>query len=177
MRIARRRRPRGLTLVELMAALATLTMVLGVCASLVAMLLKFAASGRDHARDEAAVARFARLFREDVRGADDVYLEPTSGPATRLELSTGGEYIVAYVGTRTGVVRTEGTRSEMLKSESIHLPTKTVLRFERQSIAGGEVISAVLTRKARSPGGAKPHDFRIDASFNAHSRFSPKGAT
>lgn len=176
MRASPGRRSRGLTLVELMAAFATLTLVLGVCAALITMLLKLSGTSRDHIADEIALARIARLFREDVRLASKCDMTSTRQPARRITLSTG-PFVVEYALSRTGLTRTMQRDDEPLKYELLRLPpTASAMRFERQSADGADMIGLVLTRQAKSKGGAISHEFRIEAAAGASGRFQTRGA-
>ncbi len=175
--IANRRnvaRRRGLTLVELLAAFSTLTIVLAMCVALMTMLLKLSVSGRDGLANDVAIARLARLFREDVRWAREVRRVDEGKPSQRIALISN-EMAVEYSANGDRLERIEWDGDELVQQERLTLPKSSSPRFERRTDSERGVVVLVLDRAAKSPGVAKVREFRIEATTGAAHRFEAGG--
>ena len=169
------RRRRGITLVELMAAMTTLTIILAVCAALMTMLMRLDGSGRDHVANEATLARLARAFRADVREADRVEPLAAGKPSNGLSLADGASHSVEYAIVKGAVVRREWWDDVVVAQERFTLPASASPRFERLPGDGPAILALVLDRRsAKAVGEAATHPYRIEAASGAARRFSAK---
>ena len=175
--IASQSRPksrRGITLVELLAAMATLTIVLGLAVALITMLLKLSASGQDGMANDLALARVSRLFREDVRAAGEVRQVAAGTPSKRLSL-VSGESSVEYWANGDRIDRSEWEAGELVKQERLTLLPSSSPRFERRTEPGRTVVVLVIDRSAKTPGGSKLREYRVEATAGASLRFESGG--
>jgi hypothetical protein len=172
--IPRPNQRRGVTLVELLAAMATMTIIMGVGAALLTMLLKLSDSGHEHAEGQAALARAARTFREDVRNASEVSGCEAGKASDRLVL-TSGDWGVAYSVAKTGLVRVEWIADVVLEQET--MPMSGPSRFERPDEPGPPVVTLLLERADRAGARTPAKPLRIDAALGASTRFRTSGGT
>ncbi len=167
---------RGFSLVEMLAVMATLSLVLGLCVALLEMLLRLNASGREHIENEAAIARMSRVFREDVRDAGEIARCPLGGQSTALSLVVPGGDLVEYQVIKDALVRKEWRRDEILAQERFRLPASSYGRFERHGENEQAVVSLVIDRRSKQgPVDANAHTFRIEATPGATRRFDEQG--
>ncbi len=172
------RRRNGLTLVEIVAAMATMTMVLGVSIALLTVLFKLSDSGRKHAADEFAIARAARLFRQDLRSADSIETRPSGKPSPSLTLQLDEGLMIEYLAERDGLLRIESCDGAIVEQEHLSLPDWSSPRFERRNENGLTFVTFVFDRR---PSKTSPklanREFRIEATVGADSRFDQTGGT
>lgn len=169
-------RRRGVTLVELLAAMTTLTIILGLGAALLTMLLKLTDSGHEHAEAEAAVARVARLFREDVRNAEEVSGCEPGKASGRIRL-TSGDWGVEYSASKTALLRVEWIADVLLEQERVTLPVSEPPRFERPGEGPPAMVALVLERSKRKEASPAAKPLRIEAALGASRRFRSEGGT
>jgi prepilin-type N-terminal cleavage/methylation domain-containing protein len=168
----------GFTMVEVMASLAALTIVMGVCAALITMLFNLSDSGEKHAAQELAIARAARTFRHDVHVADAVETRPSGKPSTVLSLLLKDGSSIEYTAERGSIVRVETDGVMIVTQDRLFLPEKSSPRFERHKEGDRIFLTLVFDRR-----GAKTDDphavrsFRVDAALGADSRFDRDGGT
>lgn len=95
----RRERPRGYTLIEMVLVVGAVSLVLGLCATVLSAVFKVDRSGRNAVADATTIARLARQFRQDVRAAGTARVAGAKPPAgAGLDLvGTGGASIVYRV--------------------------------------------------------------------------------
>ena len=94
---ARRRRfPRGYSLVEMVLVIGGLSIILGLCGSLLHTLLRLDRSGRESINDSTTLGRLARQFRRDVRSSHAA----KPGDPGSLELTRPDGPSVSYQGRR-----------------------------------------------------------------------------
>lgn len=168
----RHRERRGVSLVEIMAAMTVLTVVLGLTVALLEMLLRLNTAGGEHAAHEATIARLGRAFRRDVRDADLVSRCDEGGTSGTLTLGHSGRApIVEYQIRKAEVVRVEWDGDEIVKQERYALPLNSAPRFERPVPKDRHVLALVVNRRARKTETGVVHPMRIEASLGAARRF------
>jgi type II secretory pathway component PulJ len=171
MRPGRTRNRAGFSIVEAMAAMTVITIVMGVCLALVTMLLKLPDAAHQHATDEAARSRVARLFREDVRAASRVV---SKDQGKRLSLRSGDGVSVEYAASGEGLSRVAWLGDQVAKEERLPLPPRSAARFEFRD----GVVALLLDRRAvRGDDSAKSRVLRVEAAVGASLRFRPRGET
>lgn len=169
-------RRNGLTLVEIMAALTALTMVLGIAAALISLLFKLSDSGQKHSADEMAMARLARIFRQDARSADFLETRPSGQPSPSITFYEIDGSTIEYLGERDGILRVVSLGGTMVEQERLALPDAAVPRFERRDDDGRTLVILAFhrgTSKTNSKLANKA--FRIEAMLGANTRFDPAG--
>ena len=177
--IARNRKPqRGYSLVEMLAVMATMTLVLGLCVALLEMILKLHSSGMQHIENEAAIARMARVFRNDVRSATEVTRCAIGKNSTTLGLSIGGESVIEYQVIKDSLLRSEWREDELVGQEQFRLPKTSSARFEHRESGGLDRVALVLERRGKTgQGEARSRPFQVEATRGANFRFELAGET
>ena len=165
------RKRQGVTLVEMMAAMATLTIVLALCAAMVMMLLRVSTSGGDHMADEAVIARAARLFRADVREAVAFRAGGPEDAASDLALDFGDGSGVDYAIARDSLIRVVHAGDFPITQDVIDLPKGSSPRFAVGAPDLRGHMGLLLNRSARSPAGAIVREMRIEAILGSNHRF------
>ena len=166
-----RPKPRGVTLVELMAAMATLTIVLALCAALVMMLLRVSTSGGDHMAEEAVIARAARLFRADVREAVAFRAGGPEDAASDLALDFGDGSGVEYAIASDSLIRVVHAGDFPITRDVLDLPKGSSPRFAVDVPDPRGLVRLLLNRSARSQGKAIVREMRIEAVLGSNHRF------
>lgn len=168
MRVPLGRRPAGWALIECLVLISVLTILLGLGAGTIRLLMKLDRAGRA-ARDQAAdIERLADDFREDAHAA-------SANPATigdRMTLDLLGGRTAEYASRPTTIVRTIRQGDKVRRVESYRRPLKSTIRYE--VAAGGPGPIAIL-RIDREPGAEASsiyRDYRIEAELGKHGRFS-----
>ncbi|MDB5351530.1 MAG: hypothetical protein JWN86_2777 [Planctomycetota bacterium] len=170
---------RGYTLVEMLAVMATLTLILGLCVALMELLLKLNTSGKDHVETEARLSRSARIFRDDVHEAGEIKrCEPGTSSTTIELVRPDHDRVVEYQWIKNDLVRNEWSAGEIVKRERFPLPAQASAHFEHRSDGGRSVAAYVVHRRGKQASGpAVDHAFRIEAMVGAAFRFDvPEGA-
>jgi prepilin-type N-terminal cleavage/methylation domain-containing protein len=167
---------RGFTLVEVMASLAALTMVLGVCVALVTMLYRLSDSGEKHAAQELAIARAARVFRRDVNAADRVETRLSGKPSDTITLLLKDGSSIEYTAEREAIVRVETVGTTIVSQDRLFLPEKAMPRFELHNDGDREFLSLAFNRRgAKTDAPLAIRNFRVDAVLGSDSRFDRSG--
>ncbi len=123
--------PRGVTLVETLAAMTILLIVAGVAAALIESLHVIERGGREHADREAAIARVAHVFRGDVRRF------PSAAVDNGLILADAdsGRFLLYRI-YEDRVARSEWQGLVRISQDSFPLPPRSSPRFERADDEG-----------------------------------------
>ena len=155
-------RQRGFSLVELLATITVLTILLGLCAGLIRVLLKLDQSGRDAMVASADAARLARDFRTDAhQGTGST--PPTPAP-DRIGWTTTEDARVSYQIRPHDILREATRAGKVVRRELYRLPSRATARFEATTAAGPVLLSIVMDREAHPASGFAAAD-RIDAEF------------
>jgi hypothetical protein len=172
MTIPHRQPRRGFTLVEILAAMAALMFVTGVCVALITVLVNLSDSSERHAGLELAIAKAARAFREDVRSADAADLRAKDGELACVAwLSVNGSTVEYSVGSDS-VYRVETIDDTVVAHEQFQLPEKSFPRFERFEIDGKVFLALVFDRRGgKTQSKAAIRLFRIEAALGEDTRF------
>ena len=140
---ARRATRRGFTLMEMVLVIGSVTVVLGICGSLLHMLLRLDRSGRESLGDTVTLTRLARQFRQDVRAARGVDL----GKDQQLELTRGDGPPIIYHLDKDRLLREERNGDDVRRREAYSLTRLGPLRFE----SDGSWIRLILSRRPEHP--------------------------
>ncbi len=139
---ARRTTRRGSTLVEMMVTIAVLTVLLGLTAGLIRLLLRLDQAGRDALAVATDAARLAADW------ADDAHRAPATPPliaGDRLTFARGDAERIEYTIRPRDLLR-EVRRGDKVRRETYRLPPHASARFETTTEAGHPVASIVIRR-------------------------------
>jgi prepilin-type N-terminal cleavage/methylation domain-containing protein len=171
---------RGFTLIEVVLGVGAVSIVLGLCAGLLHVLLRLDRTGRAHLVETATVGRLARQFRQDVHAA--AVTKPDrddGGPAATLELtpnSPDGRRVV-YAASPSAVVRTQHRGAVVERRETYALPSCRDPRFLVHAAEGKVWASLRLPRDVEGVAGTGPkrprHALQIDALAGRDHRLTP----
>jgi type II secretory pathway component PulJ len=157
---------RGFTIVEVLLVVGAVSLVLGLCAGLLHVLLRLDRTGRAHLVETTTVGRLARQFRQDVHAATRAKpVAGADGPLSNLELAFPEDRIVAYEAREHALVRTQNHGAEVERRETYTLPFRREPRFLVRDDEGKVWVSLRLPRGAESDTGPKSlrHDLQIEA--------------
>jgi prepilin-type N-terminal cleavage/methylation domain-containing protein len=173
-----RRFPRGFTLVEVLLAMGALTIVLGLCAGLLHVLLRLDRTGRDYVTETASVGRLARQFRTDVHAASESRaLDPDQTQPARLKLTLPDDRTIVYEARPRIFRRTERRRGAVERQETYSLPFCRAGQFVVKRDQGRLWVQLRLCRGAEPAGrggaGILRHDLQIDALAGKDTRAEP----
>jgi hypothetical protein len=163
-----RRAPRGVSITEIVFVIASLSILLGLCAGLLHAVLRLDRSGRSHLVETATIGRLARQFRQDVHAASrakPVGGEAADGPAPGLELTLPEDRTVAYEASATALVRTQRKGPAVERREAYSIPFCRDPRFLVRGSDGAVWTSLELPRSTVP--GAGPGDFRHHLQVDA----------
>ena len=123
------RKHRGFSLIEMLVVITVSAALLGICTSILHLLMRSERAGRDHLHQATSAARLARQFRNDVHAA---ITPPAPGdaarPGWRFELAPGQTVVYRIEPGR--VDRTEWERQKLRRQESYDLPAGDTARIE-----------------------------------------------
>ena len=157
----RRAYPAGVSLIEMVLLIASITVILSACGTFLHLLMKLDRAGRDAMRDSNSVARLARQFRGDVRAAAAAkVVEPEADRPGRLELTTEGRPTVTYRVESGSLLRTESDGAKVYRREAYLVEHLDPPRFE--SVAGGRLV-LTLPRRADAAGPTLRPGYRVEA--------------
>ncbi len=123
-----RSRHRGFSLIELMVVVTVVTVLLGLCAGMIHLLLKLDHAGRYSSELAADLTRLAHDFRLDAHEATP--LDPTSSPLDSLKLPLGGGRTVEYQVRPGDIVRTLREGGKVRHHDLYRRPARSTVHFE-----------------------------------------------
>jgi len=168
-------RRRGLTLIELLVAMAGTSVILGMAVALVYTLLGADRAARQRMHVGESLARLAEQFRSDVHAAKAVAPVAPAGaarPSPGWQLPLDGGRSVRY-GLRQGkLIRSEHAGGKAVRQESFALPEGATISIE-QDVAG----RPATVRLAIEPEGGPARKWRgpaihVDAVLGRDHRFT-----
>jgi len=158
---SRRLRLAGVSLIEMVLIIASITVVLSVCGTFLHLLVKLDRGGRNAMRDTQAVARLAQQFRGDVRAASAAkVVAPDEKSPGRLELTTEGRPTVTYPVESGSLLRTESDGAKVHRREAYLVENLASPRFERLS---DDRLVLTMPRKADAAGPSLRPGYRVEA--------------
>ncbi len=142
-----RRRPTGFSLVELMTTIAVLTILLGMCAGLIRILLKLDHAGRDAMDVENDQVRLARTLRDEAHRSTSP--TPRLIQADRLTLILPDNQTVEYTVRPHDLLREVRQGEKVRQRELYRTPPRATVRFEAATEAGRSVVSLLVSPSNR----------------------------
>jgi type II secretory pathway component PulJ len=144
--IARSRPPlRGVTLIEMLVVMTGVSVLLGLCAVTIQLLMRVGSDAQARRSASASLGRLAEQFREDVHGCDDAQLQPSAG----VRLSRGPRAAITYTARNGRVERVESTGGQASRHEMYVLGRGISSVFERRDDGPRRFLALVVSRKAR----------------------------
>lgn len=163
---------RGFSLVELLATITVLTILLGLCAGLIRVLLKLDQSSRDALAVAADSNRLARDFRDDAHSATSS--PPPKPSSDRLTWTTADDSEVVYTVRPRDLLREVSRAGKVQHRELYRRPARSSVQFEANLEGTVSLISIVIHREANPNGTSAAGDDRIDAEFGRIHRLTAR---
>jgi type II secretory pathway pseudopilin PulG len=167
---------RGLSLIEMVAALGSIAILAGLGVTLIHSLLRVERSERASLAQQNNLARLSREFRQDVRGAHAT--EPAGDGAETLAsilLKSSDQETVEYRIKGESIVRTRRHAEKIVRTETFKLPSVGTARLTVSGSSGQTVVSLLVDRKAGKRGEGDSREFRVDARLGRDRRFVGAG--
>lgn len=136
---------RGVTLIELLVVISGVSVLLGLCAVTIQLLMRVSSDAQARRSHAAALGRLAEQFREDVRGCDDAQPRPSAG----LRLTRGPRVVIDYQARDGRVDRIESVAGQASRHESFALGRHTSAAFERRDDGPRRFLALVVSHDAR----------------------------
>jgi hypothetical protein len=156
--IARNRATRyGVSLIEMLVVMSGLSVVLGLCALTIQLLMRVSADAQGRRSTSAALGRLAEQFREDVHGCDDVQIRPSA----ELRLSRGPRVAITYTARDGSLKRVESTAGQTSRHETYALERGSSLVFQRRDDGPRRFLVLVVSHGPRPGRPDPPHPVEI----------------
>jgi hypothetical protein len=158
-------------MIEVILVISSVSMVLGLCAGLLHVLLRLDRAGRAAAVEAATVGRLSRQFRRDVHAAVAARAEAEGGVAAlNLDLPEGRS--VVYRSRTHALERTERRGEAVDRRETYQIPTCRDPRFDVREEDGRTWVGVRLMRGDEGRPGALRPDLAIVADAGRDVRLS-----
>jgi type II secretory pathway pseudopilin PulG len=141
------KRRRGFSLIEMVMLITVASIVLGLCAVTLQLLIKVDRSGRSHIAGLAREAHLARIFRADVRAARGA----TSAAPNTLMLELDDDDRVEYRLEGKEVLRVERVRDAIRNQDAFPLPRGGSARFDVEPLESLSVVRLIIARAPAAP--------------------------
>ena len=166
-----RRRP-GYALIELLVLITAMTVMLGLCAGMIHLLLKLDRVGLTASDEAADMARLGHDFRADAHAA------PPEGPRTKTDdkftLTIAPGQAVDYEIRPGDILRTARDGDKVRRRETYRRPERSSVRFELTT-DGPSPIASLIIAGERGENESRPgREFRIDAAIGLDRRHAPR---
>ncbi len=145
---------RGVTLIEMLVVMTGLSVILGLCAMTIQLLLRVSSDAQSRRSHSAALGRLAEQFREDVHSCDEAQL----GPAAGLRLTRGRQVAITYEARGGWVDRVESSEGGVSRREAYGLGRGGSAVFGRRDDGPRRFLALVTSHGAR-PGRPDPPHF------------------
>lgn len=163
---------RGYSLLEMLVVMAGMSMVLGVCVSLIFTLLRMDRTGRALMAEGNVTARLSRDLRRDVRAAHDVALAShAAAPARQAVLRLTGPRRVEYRVEPSQVIRTLSESGAVQSREVYRLKHTGQTHFELDRAPPSTVVRLVLETGAGAAGSAAQAPWIVESVVGRDGRF------
>ncbi len=133
---------RGFTLIEMLVVITGVSVLLGVCAVTIQLLMRVSSDAQARRSASVALGRLAEQFREDVHGSDDAQIPPSGG----LRLSRRPGVTITYTAREGRVERVEAAGSQASRYETYALGKGGSAAFRRRDDGPRRFLSLVVSR-------------------------------
>jgi prepilin-type N-terminal cleavage/methylation domain-containing protein len=154
---------RGWTLIEVVAAIAVGSVIMGLGIALLHLLLRLDRETREDLRARAALARLAEQFRDDAHGAVGPASTPPHPGPWRFPLR--GDRVAEYVQEADGLTRVERAGNEDQRRESYRLPAGTAVSVEVEESKSGRMAVLRIVPGDKEPREPAAYSVRIEAAL------------
>jgi hypothetical protein len=140
------RRPRGITIIEILIVVTCVAIALGLCAVTIQLLLRLAKDGQARYNSQAGLERLARQLRGDAHAAAQAQVDgAVDGKAAVLSLALAPKHSVSYEPRKSAVMRVESRDGSIVRRELYALPSLAAIHFEKRAEAGRQFVALVAT--------------------------------
>jgi hypothetical protein len=143
---------RGITIIEVLIVVTSVTIMLGLCAVSIQLLMRLNGDGVSRYGAAVAIERLARQIRDDAHSSESGQLDvdpKAEGKPAILSLTLMPAHSVAYQSQFSAVVRIETAAGKVVRRESYALPAGGAARFSLREEGPSKLVALVVTR---SPG-------------------------
>ncbi len=165
-----RSRRRGYALIEVVLVVTITTVMLGLCAGMIHLLMKLDRSGRSTANEAADLARLARDFRADAHASAPV--DPSSRSDEKLTLTLDQGRSVEYLVRPADMLRTLREGTKVRRYETYRTPARSRVRMEISGDGPGSFATLVIDRPADGQDDSLYRDYRIEAELGKDRRLA-----
>jgi hypothetical protein len=144
-----RRARRGITIIEVLIVVTAVTMMLGLCAVSIQLLMRLSGDGVSRYGAAVALERLSRQIRDDAHSSDSGQIDvdrKADGKPWSLLLTLAPDHSVAYQSQEGAVVRTESAAGKVVRRESFALPASGAARFLLREEGPSRLVALVVTR-------------------------------
>ncbi len=141
-----RGRPRGVTLIEMMVVVSVLSVLIGLCAVTIQLLMKVGADAHSRREAASALGRLAEQFRADAHAAESAEIRPPSG----LRLMANRGTVIEYAARDGRVTRTQTGAGPTPRHETFDLGPDGTLAFDRRDEEGRPFLALIVGKKSRA---------------------------
>ena len=168
----RSRRPRGgYTLIEMVMVIGAVSIIIGLCASVLSGLFRIERAGRDSMADARTLARLARQFRQDVRAAAQAKTT-TAKEGGGLSLTGADGAATLYLLDYGRLVREDRRGDQLQARESYAAERLGPISFGVE----GRRVWAVLARRTEGKPALHRPEVRVEAALGKdHALTEPTG--
>jgi hypothetical protein len=138
----------GYSLIEVVLVVGAVSIVIGLCGTLLHGLLRLDRAGRSFVSDTSVMARLAHQFRDDVRSAGAV---KSTATGAAIELTLADDMVVQYQVEGGRLLRLERRKETEKRRESYAVERLGPVAF----VASGRTVGLIL---GRHPSGARGPD-------------------
>ena len=166
----RRSRParRGITIIEVLIVVTTVTMMLGLCAVSIQLLMRLNGDAVSRYATAVALERLARQIRDDAHSSESGQIDTearTQGTTASLRLTIKPDRTVVYQAEDRAVVRTESAAGTVLRRESYSLLSGGMARFVLRAEGPSQFAVVVMTRSSGKSQSEPPHPLEVVAQI------------
>jgi len=160
-------RRRGTTLIEVIVALTAGSVILGVAAAMLCLLLRTQSVSRDHVHQGTVLSRLSEQFRHDVLAATAV----DGREANSWEFTMTPERTVSYRAESETLVREETADGEPTRQQRFSLPPGTAPSIESEGSPSATIVSLIVAPAADDRQRPAARIARFDARLGGDHRF------
>ena len=167
---------RGLSLIEMVAAIGVMAILAGLSVTLISSLLRVERLERASLVQQTTLARLSREFRQDVRAARAT--EPSGAdaePVASIVLMSSTADNIEYQIKDDSIVRARRRSEQVVQTDIFKLPPGSTAHLAVSGKPGQAVVSLLIDRKAGKRGEGNSREFRVDARLGRDQRFVAVG--
>lgn len=158
---------RGITIIEVLIVITGVSMMLGLCAITLQLLMQLNAEGQARLRGAVGLERLSQQLRDDVHACRSAQLaadDKAPAKPPRLRLTIEPDHSVSYEIGDGNVVRDESRAGKTVRHESYSLPRGRVARFEERKEAAHRLLALVVTHVGGKSRTDPPRPLEVVAS-------------